>query len=64
MLETFVNCVTAYGVASTYVKLAVLLYTICYVIEEVLGKYSRFRQTETVRVVKVDANVRLIMIHR
>lgn len=41
MLETFVNFLSGVEVGPTYVKLAVFLYTVCYVIEEVLGKYTR-----------------------
>lgn len=41
MLDSFVNCFSECEVGSTYVKLAVFLYSVCYVIEEVLGKYPK-----------------------
>lgn len=40
MLESLVGLLSEYDVGSSYVKLAVLLYSVAYVLEEVLGKYS------------------------
>jgi len=39
MLESIVNLLAEYDVGWAYAKLAVLLFALCYVIEEVLGKY-------------------------
>lgn len=41
MFEAFVNFLSVPDVCLTYAKLAVLLYAVFYVIEEVLGKYHR-----------------------
>lgn len=39
MLGPIVNLLSEYDVGWTYIKISTLLYTFCYVIEEVLGKY-------------------------
>lgn len=46
MLDSFVCLLTEYGVGTAYVKIAVLLYSVCYVIEEVLGKYRCRRSAD------------------
>lgn len=39
MLESVFSSLLASDVITTYLAIAVFLYTLCYVIEEVLGKY-------------------------
>lgn len=41
MLDSLVDFLSEYSVGSIYVKIAVLLYIVCYVVEEVLGKYLK-----------------------
>lgn len=40
MLEFLNKYLFSYEALSTYLIIAIVLYTLCYVIEEVLGKYS------------------------
>jgi hypothetical protein len=41
MLESFVEFLSEYSIGTYYLKIAVFLYIVCYVVEEVLGKYAK-----------------------
>lgn len=49
MLDSILNFLSEYEVGWTYLKIAIVLYIVCYVIEEVLGKYSRSRPSPALK---------------